>query len=577
MVATRFAINVVLLLVLRMRRLRAFLGHVGFEVVVTVVFAFSAQLFVIVDPWYCARLFGADAATVVVNNCADDAKMLLVLDVIVTVVHLTVPIRFTVLWAFDVSVVLGYIGIAYGLGSPAQGTALLMNIMVLTILVIAASVGLRSTERNRRMAFANLAMERTKRVEAEHQLDRYSRSMQKHRADDETQSDMQSLNTTRSDRLFGSMSAVLKSSGPSAIHMAELQRVAELGFSEHWLIPTAHLRPVASADAVIGYGGFGFVMKARYHGAVIAVKATVAIEGTLHLKALKTLANELRLLRRLRHPGIVLFYGACISPQTGELWLALEYVRGRALDDVVRLDPPAGLAYDDRFLLTRDVCHALMYLHAQEPCIVHGDIKGNNVLVESTGFVHRAKLADFGLSHIKSRFVEPMGGTQGWMAPEVLLQRDLDPAPSADVFSLGLLFYMTMTGQPPTRDLPGQQSWPERIPKSKECADLCEACTSADPQRRPSVQVVHEELLSIVPKVMRPDWGVSPQGVSDGRATLHEVINSTRARLRATGCCSPVFEGAVGSSCVEILTSAGTEVSAAVSEPPLIGLVPSGG
>lgn len=73
-----------------------------------------------------------------------------------------------------------------------------------------------------------------------------------------------------------------------------------------------------------------------------------------------------------------------------------------------------------RIDLAHDTACALTYLHARTPPIVHGDIKGSNVLVErsSPGRL-RAKLLDFGLSRTLNRSKsKPLGGTRLWMAPE---------------------------------------------------------------------------------------------------------------------------------------------------------------
>eukprot|EP00974_Lingulodinium_polyedra_P113246 10962139-Lingulodinium_polyedra.AAC.1 len=60
-----------------------------------------------------------------------------------------------------------------------------------------------------------------------------------------------------------------------------------------------------------------------------------------------------------------------------------------------------------------------MYLHSQCPRIVHGDLKGANVLVTGSGEGVCPKLLDFGLARVLTRNARPLGGALDWIAPEV--------------------------------------------------------------------------------------------------------------------------------------------------------------
>merc|ERR1719330_1297863 len=109
-------------------------------------------------------------------------------------------------------------------------------------------------------------------------------------------------------------------------------------------------------------------MGALFHGARVALKAARASSSTSHVKCLKSIAHELRLFRRLRHPNIVLFYGACIDPANLELILVLEHVHGPTLGKFVEM-PPGAPETDQRCKLLNDVCCALRYLHSHRPSI----------------------------------------------------------------------------------------------------------------------------------------------------------------------------------------------------------------
>jgi len=148
-------------------------------------------------------------------------------------------------------------------------------------------------------------------------------------------------------------------------------------------------------------------------------------------------------------------------------------------------------------LMLMDVCGALRYLHGQSPSIVHGDLKGRNVLVEKWAERPHCKLIDFGLSRFKTRHTKALGGTLRWMAPEVIAQPSATVASSADVFSFGRLIYLVMTGKMPlfnlqnarieklaARGIVPELSWPPRdcseTPDNKfigeRTCNLCSHC-----------------------------------------------------------------------------------------------------
>lgn len=150
---------------------------------------------------------------------------------------------------------------------------------------------------------------------------------------------------------------------------AKLQGIGNLGAQEHWLIDLDELWST-KMPKILGVGGFGFVMPAYFHGAAVVVKTHRA---TGH-GVVDNFVQELRLLRRIRHPNLVTFYGACVEPGAGELILVLEHIHGCELPSLAaRSREEVGLS--DRAALAHDVACAVEYLHTQTPSLVHGDIK----------------------------------------------------------------------------------------------------------------------------------------------------------------------------------------------------------
>lgn len=89
----------------------------------------------------------------------------------------------------------------------------------------------------------------------------------------------------------------------------------------------------------------------------------------------------------------------------------------------------------------RQIINGLIYLHQNG--ILHRDIKGANVLVDTTGV---CKLADFGCSIIAEEAYS-LKGTPNWMAPEMLSQQQ--SGKKSDIWSLGCLVIEMLTAAPP--------------------------------------------------------------------------------------------------------------------------------
>jgi alpha-amylase/interleukin-1 receptor-associated kinase 1 len=93
----------------------------------------------------------------------------------------------------------------------------------------------------------------------------------------------------------------------------------------------------------------------------------------------------------------------------------------------------------------------LRYLHTEvDKCIVHGDIKSSNVMIDSSG---AAKLGDFGLARLldhgaETQTTETIAGTIGYINPEFVNSRR--PRTESDVYSFGIVLLEIASGRPPT-------------------------------------------------------------------------------------------------------------------------------
>ena len=123
----------------------------------------------------------------------------------------------------------------------------------------------------------------------------------------------------------------------------------------------------------LGRGGFGKVIAGKYQHADVAIK--FAEHGS------KTLLSELRMLRRVRHPNLVFFYGASFIGD--RLCILEERIHGPTLRDIMDGGQEDALSAKNRHAILCGICAAVVHLHSQDPAIVHGDLKPSNVLIES--------------------------------------------------------------------------------------------------------------------------------------------------------------------------------------------------
>ncbi|MBW2453996.1 MAG: protein kinase [Deltaproteobacteria bacterium] len=204
----------------------------------------------------------------------------------------------------------------------------------------------------------------------------------------------------------------------------------------------------------IGTGGMGSVYKASQ----VEMNRLVAVK-ILHakLKDRKDLSSrfrrEARAMSHLEHPNTakVMMYGEL---EEGELYIVMEYLEGKNLNQIVRREGPMPLERAIPVLV--QVCGALEEAH--ELGIVHRDLKPENIfLTNRAGFTDFAKVLDFGLAKVTERELRPgsimltqegmVFGTPEFMSPEQAQGQVLDRR--SDLYSLAIILYEALTGKLP--------------------------------------------------------------------------------------------------------------------------------
>ncbi|XP_017391527.1 mitogen-activated protein kinase kinase kinase 19 isoform X5 [Cebus imitator] len=249
---------------------------------------------------------------------------------------------------------------------------------------------------------------------------------------------------------------------------------------------------------ILGKGAYGTVYCGlTSQGQLIAVKQ-VALDTSDKLateKEYQKLQEELDLLKALKHVNIVAYLGTCLQENTVSIFM--EFVPGGSISSIInRFGPLPEMVFCK---YTKQILQGVAYLH--ENCVVHRDIKGNNVMLMPTGII---KLIDFGcakrlawagLNGTHSDMLKSMHGTPYWMAPEVINESGYGR--KSDIWSIGCTVFEMATGKPPLASMDRMAamfyigahrglmpSLPDHF--SENAADFVRMCLTRDQHERPS-------------------------------------------------------------------------------------------
>ncbi|CUA73042.1 Serine/threonine-protein kinase B-raf [Rhizoctonia solani] len=218
---------------------------------------------------------------------------------------------------------------------------------------------------------------------------------------------------------------------------------------------TALLDVSTASTWPISRGGFGDIYTARLHDSTkVAIKTTrmyvnSSTEGTTHLKHA---AQELHTWAKCNHPHVLKLLGLAIFRD--QIGMISPWMKNGSLPAYLSKTPDIN-----RYMISVQVSEGLAYLHANG--IVHGDLKGMNILVSDEG---APVLTDFGNAVVSKRSLQFTTTTTKycvslrWTAPE-LLDSDQKSTCSreADIYALGMTILEIMTGQVPYSEMSEKQ------------------------------------------------------------------------------------------------------------------------
>ncbi|XP_050416467.1 serine/threonine-protein kinase DCLK1 [Patella vulgata] len=193
---------------------------------------------------------------------------------------------------------------------------------------------------------------------------------------------------------------------------------------------------------VIGEGNFAVVKECidRFNNRRFALK--IIDKTRCQGKEEKMIENEVSILRKVKHPNIILLVEEFDTRDS--LFMVMELVKGGDLFDAIS----TSTKYTERDAsgMIYNLAGALKYLHSLN--IVHRDIKPENLLVCDHGDDSKSlKLGDFGLATVVDDVMYTVCGTPTYVAPEILAESGYGL--KIDVWSAGVITYILLCGFPP--------------------------------------------------------------------------------------------------------------------------------
>ncbi|XP_049398465.1 serine/threonine-protein kinase STY46-like [Solanum stenotomum] len=271
--------------------------------------------------------------------------------------------------------------------------------------------------------------------------------------------------------------------------------------SEAWEIDNALL----NYEYKIATGSTGDLYKGSFHNQEVAIK--VLKSECLNEDMERDFAQEIYILRKVRHKNVVQFIGACTKPP--RLCIITEFMSGGSLYDFLH-KTKGFFKLPVLVKVAIDVSKGMSYLHQNN--IIHRDLKTANLLMNENQVV---KVADFGVAcvQVQSGLMTAETGTYRWMAPEVIGHRPYDR--KADVFSFGIVLWELLTGKLPYEFLTPLQAAVAVVQKGLRptipanthpmLVELLEKCWQQEPLLRPEFSEILDILQHMTKKMVEEE------------------------------------------------------------------------
>ncbi|KAK6924548.1 ACT domain [Dillenia turbinata] len=251
----------------------------------------------------------------------------------------------------------------------------------------------------------------------------------------------------------------------------------------------------------VASGSYGDLYRGTYCSQEVAIK--VLKPERVNADMLTEFAQEVYIMRKIRHKNVVQLIGACTRPPS--LCIVTEFMSRGSLYDFLHKQK-GKFKLPTLLKVAMDISKGMNYLHQNK--IIHRDLKTANLLMDENEVV---KVGDFGVARVQSQsgVMTAETGTYRWMAPEVIEHRPYDH--KADVFSFGIVLWELLTGEIPYSYLTPlqaavgvvQKGLRPTIPRhsNPKVSQLLERCWQQDPNLRPNFSEIIEILQQLSKEV----------------------------------------------------------------------------
>ncbi|KAJ7289148.1 kinase-like domain-containing protein, partial [Mycena rebaudengoi] len=203
-------------------------------------------------------------------------------------------------------------------------------------------------------------------------------------------------------------------------------------------------------------GAFGDIWKGLVHGQCVSIKIMRVFQDSDVEAVQKEFSREALIWRQLCHPNVLPFFG--LYYLENRLCLVSPWMENGNIMKFLKSTNPSN---EGRLSLILDVALGLQYLHGKH--VVHGDLKGLNILLTPSG---RACIADFGVSSVANTITVQFthstanvkGGTARYQAPELFQESSAGNHFGSDVYAFACVCYEIMTGKVPFHQLPNDMA-----------------------------------------------------------------------------------------------------------------------
>jgi serine/threonine-protein kinase len=259
-----------------------------------------------------------------------------------------------------------------------------------------------------------------------------------------------------------------------------------------WLPAGTRLNDMYEIEVGIAAGGMGEIYRGHniQTGDEVAIKM-IRSDMTETETAMTMFRKEASALNKLFNEAIVRYYGFSVDPTLKRPYMAMEFVGGRSLSDILK---EHALPFDDVRVLGSRVAGGLQVAH--ERGIIHRDISPDNIIIPE-GDVSQAKIIDFGIARqTKSSEGTIIGdgfaGKYNYVSPEQLGLCGGEVTGASDIYSLGLVLAEAVTGRAinmrgnPVEVIEKRRKVPDLSHVDPRIAPLIAWMLAPEPRDRPS-------------------------------------------------------------------------------------------